>query len=63
MCAKFNSSENGVKTNKIAKNQKNLSIFNVDEKKSFPKFCIQISEVNFQSKNLQNSEAFKKLGK
>ena len=63
MCAKFNSSENGVKTNKIAKNQGNLSIFNVDEDKSFPKFCKQISEVNFKSNCLQISEASKKLGK
>ena len=63
MFAKLNSSENGVKINKVAKNQGNLSIFNVDEEKSFPKFCMQISEVNFKSKCLQISEASKKLGK
>ena len=63
MCAKLNSSENGVKKNKIAKNQESLSIFNVEEDKSFLKFCKQISEVNFISKNLQIFEASKKLGK
>ena len=63
MFAKFNSSKNGVKINKIAKNQGNLSIFNVDEEKSFPKFCLQISEVNFKSKSLKISEASKKLSK
>ena len=63
MPAKFNSSKNGVKINKIAKNRENLSIFNVDEDKSFPKFCREISSVNFLSKNLQISEDSKKLGK
>ena len=63
MFAKFNSSKNGVKINKIAKNQESLSILNDDDDKSFTKFCKQISEVNFQSKFLQISEACKKLGK
>ena len=63
MCAKLNSSENGLKKNKIAKNQESLSIFNVDEEKSFLKFCKQISEVSFKRKNLQIFEASKKLGK
>ena len=63
MCAKLNSSENGVKKNKIAKNQESLSIFYVDENKSFLKFCKQIAEVNFKRKKLQISEASKKLGK
>ena len=63
MCAKLNSSENGVKKNKIAKNQESMSTFNVEEDKSFLKFCKQISEVNFKSKNLQISEASKNLGK
>ena len=63
MFAKFNLSENGVKINKIAKNKGNLNNINVDEEKSFPKFCMQISEVNFKSKNLQISETSKKLGK
>ena len=63
MFAKFHSSKNGVKINEVAKNQQSLSIFNVDEDKSFLKFCKQISEVNFKSKNLQISEASKNLGK
>ena len=63
MFAKFNSSKNGEKINKIAKNQGNLSIFNVDEDKSFLTFCKQISEVNFQSKNKKISEDSTKLGK
>ena len=63
MFAKFNLIENGVRIIKVAKNQESLSIFNVDENKSFLKFCKQISEVNFKSKNLQISEASKKLGK
>ena len=63
MCAKFNSSENGVKKNKIATNQEGLNIFNVDEDKSFLKFCKQISKVNFKRKNLQIFEVSKKLGK
>ena len=63
MCAKFNSSENGVKKNKIATNQEDLNIFNVDEDKSFLKFCKQISKVNFKRKNLQIFEVSKKLGK
>ena len=63
MFANFNSSKNGVKMNKIAKNQEILSVFNVDEDKSFLKFCKHISEINFKKKNLQTSEASKKLGK
>ena len=63
MCEKLNSSENSVKKNKIAKNQRNLNIFNVDEDKSFLTFCKQISEVNFQSKNKKFSEDSTKLGK
>ena len=63
MFAKFNSSKNGVKINEVAENQQSLSIFNVDEDKIFLKFCKQISEVNFKSKNLQISEASKNLGK
>ena len=63
MCAKLNSSENGVKKNKIAKNQESLNIFNVDEDKSFLTFCKQISEVNFQSRNIKISEYSTKLGK
>ena len=63
MFAKLNSSENRVKINKIAKNQESLSIFNVDEDKSFLKFCMQISEVNFKRKNLQFSETSKNLSK
>ena len=63
MFAKFKSSIKGVKINKIAKNQESLSIFNVDEDKSFLKFCMQISEVNFKRKNLQITEASKNLGK
>ena len=63
MCEKLNSSENSVKKNKIAKNQRNLNIFNVDEDKSFLTFCKQISEVNFKSKNKEISEDSTKLGK
>ena len=63
MFAKFNSSRYGVKLYKTAKNQESLSILNVEEDKSFLKFCKQISEVNFKSKNLQISEASKNLGK
>ena len=63
MFAKLNSSENCVKININAKNQERLSIFNVDGDKSFPKFCMQISEVIFQSKNFQISKASKKFGK
>ena len=63
MFANFNSSKNGVKMNKIAKNQEILSVFNVDEDKSFLTFCKQISEVNFQSKNKRISEDSTKLGK
>ena len=63
MCAKLNSSENGVKKNKIAKHQESLSIFNFEEDKSFLKLCKQISEVNFKRKKLQISEASKNLGK
>ena len=60
MFEKFNSSRNGVKVNKIAKNQESLSILNVDEDKSFPKFCKQISEFNFQIKYSHISETSKK---
>ena len=45
MPAKFNSSKNGVKINKIAKNRESLSIFNVDEDKSF----FEILQRNFIS--------------
>ena len=51
------------KKNKIAKNQENLSIFNIDEHKSFPKFCKQNYEVKFKNKNLQISDGFNKFGK
>ena len=50
MFANFNSSKNGVKMNKIAKNQEILSVFNVDEDKSFLKFCKHISENKFKKK-------------
>ena len=63
MIAKFNLNKNCVKINKIHKNQESLSIFNVDEDKSFLKFCMQISEVNFKRKNLQISETSKNLSK
>ena len=63
MSAKINSSEIDVNKNKTANIQENFSIFNVDERKSFPKFCKQTSEVNFQSKNLQISGGSNKFGK
>ena len=63
MFSKFNSSENGVKLNKIAKIQESFSNFNVDENKTFLKICKQISELNFQRKALQISDASNKLGK
>ena len=63
MSAKKNSSGPGIKKIKIAKNQENWSIFNIDEHKSFPKFCKQNYEFNFQSKNLQISKGLNKLGK
>ena len=62
MFAKLNSSENCVKINKIAKNQESLSTFNVDKDKIFPKFCMQISEINFQRKYLPITDASNKLG-
>ena len=63
MFAKSNSSENEVKKNKFAKMKENLSIFKVNEGKSFLKFCKQISELNFKNKNSQFSEGSNKLGK
>ena len=49
MFAKNNLTGPGVKKNKIAKNQENFSIFNVDVHKSFPKFCKQNYENKFKS--------------
>ena len=63
MSAKINSSEIDVNKNKTANIQENFSIFNVDERKSFPKFCKQTSEVNFQSKNRQIYDCTNKFGK
>ena len=63
MPAKSSSSENEVKKNKIAKTKENLSIFKVNEGKSFLKSCKQISELSFKNRNLKFSEGFNKLGK
>ena len=63
MSAKNTSSENEVKKNKIAKIKENLSIFKVNEGKSFLKFCKQLSELSFKNRNLQFSEGSNKLGK
>ena len=63
MSAKKISSGPGIKKIKIAKNQENWSIFNIDEHKSFPKFCKQNYEFNFQRKSLRISEGLNKLGK
>ena len=63
MSAKSISSENEVKKNKIAKIKENLSIFMLNESKSFLKFCKQISELSFESRNVQFSEGYNKLGK
>ena len=63
MYGKINLTGPGVKKNKIAKNQENFSIFNVDVHKSFPKFCKQNYENKFKSKTLQISDCFNKLGK
>ena len=63
MVAKISLTGPGVKKIKIAKNQENCSIFNIDEHKSFPKFCKQNYEFKFKSKNLQVSYCSNKLGK
>ena len=63
MPAKSSSSENEVKKNKIAKTKENLSLFKVNEGKSFLKSCKQISELSFKSRNVQFSEGYNKLGK
>ena len=63
MFEKINLTEPGFKKNKIAKNQENFSIFNIDEHKSFPKFCKQSYEVKFKSKNFQIRDGFNKFGK
>ena len=63
MSAKINSSEIDVNKNKTATIRENFSFYNVDEPKSFLKFCKQTSEVNFQSKNLQISDGSNKFGK
>ena len=63
MSAKKNSSGPGIKKIKIAKTQENWSVFNIDEHKSFPKFCKQNYEFNFQSKNLQIFDSLNKMGK
>ena len=63
MSAKISSSENDANKNKTANIQETFSIFNVDEHKSFLKFCKQISEVNFQSKVLKISDGSNKFGK
>ena len=63
MSAKINSSEIDVNKNKTATIRESCSIYNVDEPKSFQKFCKQTSEVNFQSRNLQISDGSNKFGK
>ena len=62
MSAKNTSSENEVKKNKIAKIKENLSIFKVNEGKSFLKFCKQTSEISFKNRNVQFSKGSIKLG-
>ena len=56
MSAKISSSKSDVNKNKTASIPKTFSIFNVDERKSFPKFCKQSSEVVFRSKISQISD-------
>ena len=63
MSAKISSSGSDVKNSKIAKVDENLKLFSINEHKSFMKFCKQVSEVNFQSKNLQTSDGSNKLGR
>ena len=63
MSAKFHSSENDVNKNKTANMQENFNMFILDERKSFPKFCKQASEVDFQSKNFQIYDSSNKFGK
>ena len=63
MSAKINSSEIDVNKNKTATIRENFSIYNVDERKSFQKFCKETSGVNFQSRNLQISDGSYKFGK
>ena len=63
MSAKISSSKSDVNKNKTASIQETFSIFNVDERKSFPKFCKQSSEVVFRSKNSQISDNSIKFGK
>ena len=63
MSAKISSSKHDVNINKTASIQETISIFNVDERKSFLKFCKQSSEVVFRSKNSQISDGSIKSGK
>ena len=63
MSAKVSSSGNDVKDSEMANIVENLNISNVDDHKRFVKILKQISEVNFQNKNLQISNYPKKFGK
>ena len=63
MSAKVSLSGNDVKNSGMANIKENLKTFSVDGHKSFVKIWKQISEVNFQNKNLRISNYPNKFGK
>ena len=63
MSEKISLSRNDVTNSQVPNFEGNLNEFNVDEHRSYLKFCKQNSEVNFQSKNLQTFNSSNKMGK
>ena len=63
MSANISLTGNHVKNGEVAKIEKILKVFNVNEQKSFLSFCKQSSEIDFRSKIFQISDGSNKLGK